>query len=216
LGAVIYAAALVPLAMFARPKTCVKVAAAILIFVCAYPALRTQSLIPIESIVGAAGNVSKERADSLVVRISNEKLLMAKANQKPVFGWGGWGRNRIYDAWDSKDITITDGGWIIYFGVYGWFGYLGLFGMFAVAAFRANSFVKHADEQDAKIVSALTLMLAMNIADMLPNANLTPLTFAIAGSIARKVVLARSARKSPRLSVPNHHPQSQVTQHVPF
>jgi hypothetical protein len=216
LGAVIYAITLVPLAMFARPKTCVKIAAALLIFVCAYPALRTQSLIPVESIVGAAGSVSKDRADSFVVRISNEKLLMEKANQKPVFGWGGWGRNRIYDAWDSKDITITDGGWIIYFGVFGWFGYLGLFGMFAVAAFRANSFIKHAEEQDAKIVSALTLMLAMNIADMLPNANLTPLTFAIAGSIARKVVLARSARKTARLSPPNHRPQSQVAQHVPF
>jgi hypothetical protein len=216
LGAVIYAIALVPLAMFARPRFNVKIAAFILIFVCAYPALRTQQLIPIESMVGAANNISKDRADSFVVRITNEKLLMAKANQKPLFGWGGWGRNRIYDVWESKDITITDGGWIIFFGAFGWFGYLGLFGMFAVAAFRANSFIKRAEEQDAKIVSALALMLAMNIADMLPNANLTPLTFVIAGSIARKVVLARSARKSPRLSEPNHRPQPEVAQHVPF
>lgn len=216
LGAVIYAAALVPLAMFARPRTCVKIAAALLIFVCAYPALRTQSLVPVESIVGAAGSVSKERADSFVVRITNEKLLMEKANQKPLFGWGGWGRNRIYDAWDSKDITITDGGWIIYFGAFGWVGYLGLFGMFAVAVVRANSFIKIAEEQDAKIISALTLMLAMNIVDMLPNANLTPLTFVLAGSIARKVILARSIRKTPRLSMPNHSSQAQVAQHVPF
>jgi len=211
LGAVIYAATLVPLAMFARPKTCVKIAAALLIFVCVYPALRTQSLVPVESIVGAAGSVSKERADSFVVRISNEKMLMEKANQKPLFGWGGWGRNRIYDAWDSKDITITDGGWIIYFGAFGWFGYLGLFGMFAVAALRANSFIKRAEEQDAKIVSALALMLAMNIADMLPNANLTPLTFVIAGSIARKLAHARVVKKSPRAAVP----APQVAQRVP-
>lgn len=216
LGAVIYAMVFVPLAMFARPRISVKIAATILIFVCVYPALRTQRLIPVESVVGAASNISKERADSLVVRITNEKLLMDKANQKPLFGWGGWGRNRIYDAWDSKDITITDGGWIIYFGAFGWLGYLGLFGMFAVAAFRASSFLKRAEEQDAKIVSALALMLAMNILDMLPNANLTPLTFAMAGSIARKVVLARSARKTPNLGVPNHSPQPKVAQHVPF
>jgi hypothetical protein len=211
LGAVIYAIVLVPLAMFARPKTCVKIAAALLIFVCAYPALRSQSLIPVESIVGAASNVSKERADSLVVRITNEKLLMAKANQKPLFGWGGWGRNRIYDAWDSKDITLTDGGWIIYFGAFGWFGYLGLFGIFAVSVLRVNAFVKRAEEQDAKIAAALALMVAVNILDMLPNANLTPLTFAIAGSIARKLAHARAVKKSPPAAVP----VPQVAQRVP-
>jgi hypothetical protein len=216
LGAVLYAAALVPLAMFARPNTCVKIAAVLLIFVCAYPALRTQSLIPVESIVGAAQNVSKERADSFIVRVTNEKLLMEKANQKPFFGWGGWGRNRIYDAWDSKDITITDGGWIIYFGAFGWFGYLGLFGMFAVSVFRANSLIKNADEQDGKVAAALALMLAMNIVDMLPNANLTPLTFLIAGSISRKVILARSARKSRSQRVPDRQLQSHVAQHVPL
>jgi hypothetical protein len=216
LGAVLYAATLVPLAMFARPKTCVKIAAALLIFVCAYPALRTQSLIPVESIVGAAQNVSKERADSFIVRVTNEKLLMEKANQKPFFGWGGWGRNRIYDAWDSKDITITDGGWIIYFGAFGWFGYLGLFGMFAVSVFRASSLIKNADEQDGKVAAALALMLAMNIVDMLPNANLTPLTFVIAGSISRKVILARSARKSLSQRSSDRQPQSQVAQHVPL
>ena len=216
LGAVLYAAALVPLAMFARPKTCVKIAAALLIFVCVYPALRTQSLVPVESIVGAAQNVSKERADSFIVRVTNEKLLMEKANQKPFFGWGGWGRNRIYDAWDSKDITITDGGWIIYFGAFGWFGYLGLFGMFAVSVFRANSLIKNADEQDGKVAAALALMLAMNIVDMLPNANLTPLTFVIAGSVSRKVILARSARKSRSQKLSDRQPQSQVAQHVPL
>jgi len=216
LGAVIYAFAFGPIAIFARPSACVKIAAALLIFVCAYPALRTQSLIPVESVLGAAQNVSKDRADSFLVRISNEKLLMDKANQKPLFGWGGWGRNRVYDQWVSKDITITDGGWIIYFGAFGWFGYLGLFGMFAVSVLRLNSFVKHANDQDAKVAAALALIVAANIIDMLPNANLTLLTFVIAGSIARKVVLARSTRKSPRMSAPNHLPQSQVAQHVPF
>jgi hypothetical protein len=211
LGTVVYAVAFAPLAAFARPSACVKIAAALLLFVCAYPALRTQSLVPVESVLGAAQNVSKERADSFLVRLSNEKVLMDKANQKPLFGWGGWGRNRVYDAWDSKDITITDGGWIIYFGAFGWLGYLGLFGMFAVAAFRANSFIKRAEEHDAKIVSALTLMLAMNIVDMLPNANLTPLTFVIAGSIARKLAHAKAVKKSPRAVLP----APQVAQRVP-
>ena len=187
LAAGIYAVALAPLALFARPTTSVKVATALMVFVCAYPALRTQDLVPIESVVSMATNVSKARADSFVTRIENESILMAKANQKPVFGWGGWGRNRVYNSLQSKDVSITDGGWIIYFGVYGWVGFLGLFGMFAVSVHRLHFYVKSADDLDAKIAAGLALLLAANIADMLPNANLTPITFIIAGSIARRV-----------------------------
>src|SRR5437764_1120755 len=54
------------------------------------------------------------------------------------FGWGGWGRSRIFDQWTGKDISVTDGGWIIYFGVYGWFGYLCFFGLLAAALFQAH------------------------------------------------------------------------------
>jgi hypothetical protein len=212
LGAVVYAIAFAPLAIFARPSACVKIAAALLLFVCAYPALRTQSLVPVETVLGAAQNVSKDRADSFLVRLSNEKVLMDKANQKPFFGWGGWGRNRVYDAWDSKDITLTDGGWIIYFGAFGWLGYIGLFGMFAVSVLRVGAFVKRADEQDAKVAAALALMFEVNIVDMLPNANLTPLTFVIAGSIARKLAPARAVKKSPRATV---GPTSYAAQHAP-
>jgi hypothetical protein len=88
--------------------------------------------------------------------------------------------------------------------------------MFAVSVFRANSLIKNADEQDGKVAAALALMLAMNIVDMLPNANLTPLTFLIAGSISRKVILARSARKSRSQRVPDRQLQSHVAQHVPL
>ena len=119
---------------------------------------------------------------------------MAKANQKPLFGWGGWGRNRIYNADYAKDVTITDGGWIIYFGLFGWFGYLALFGLFAVSVVRLNGAIKTAEPVDAIVSGGIALILAINIADMLPNANLTPLTFVLAGSIARKVAATRKRR----------------------
>src|SRR5207244_6020829 len=114
--------------------------------------------------------------------------------QKPLFGWGGWGRNRVYNAAYSKDITITDGGWIITFGTFGWFGYLGLFGMFAIPVLRLNRLVKQLEREDALIAAGLALILAANIADMVPNANLMPLTFVIAGAIAGRTVAVRSAR----------------------
>ncbi len=66
-------------------------------------------------------NFSEERAGSLQFRFENENILVEKALQKPVFGWGGWGRARVYDE-DGEDISVTDGFWIISFGNYGLFG----------------------------------------------------------------------------------------------
>ena len=195
LGAVIYSAVMAPIALFCRPSTSVKVATAIMLLVCVYPALRSQQLVPVDSIVEMAGSVSSDREASLVTRITNETVLLQKANQKPLFGWGGWSRNRVYLAQESKDISITDGGWIIFFGVFGWFGYIGLFGMFAAPIFRLNRYVKRADDPDSKIAAALSLLLAMNMFDMLPNANLTPITFVIAGAIARTARPVRAAHK---------------------
>ena len=196
LGAIIYGVVLAPLAVFAKPSTSIKVASIVMLIVCSYPALRTQQLVPVDKVLGAAKSVSQNRADSFATRLTNENILIAKANEKPLFGWGGWGRNRVYNAEYSKDITITDGGWIIVFGAYGWFGYLGLFGMFAIPVLRLNRLVKQLDREDALIAAGLALMLAANIADMVPNANLMPFTFVIAGAIARRTAAVRASRAS--------------------
>lgn len=66
-------------------------------------------------------NVSESRAESMWTRVSNENILVVKALEQPVFGWGGWGRNRVYDE-EGKDISILDGFWIIILGCNGWFG----------------------------------------------------------------------------------------------
>ena len=51
-----------------------------------------------------------------------------KANDKAVFGWGGWGRNLVYNEW-GQQTAITDGAWIIVMGAMGWVGYLTQFGL---------------------------------------------------------------------------------------
>jgi len=62
-----------------------------------------------------------DRAQSVETRFHNEGALAARARQQPVFGWGGWGRSRIYDE-RGKDVTITDSMWIIALGTNGAFG----------------------------------------------------------------------------------------------
>lgn len=191
LGAMLYAIVLAPLALFARPSLSVKIAAAVMMVACVYPALRTANLSPVESAMSAAQSINATRAESLSTRIKNENILLAKANEKPFFGWGEWGRNRIYNAQSSQDVSITDGGWIIYYGIFGWFGYLALFGLLTVPVIRLNRFVKGAEKDEAIVAAGLALMLAANIFDMIPNENLTLVTLLIAGSIARTAPFAR-------------------------
>ncbi|MEN8200363.1 MAG: hypothetical protein ABFR63_09870 [Thermodesulfobacteriota bacterium] len=64
---------------------------------------------------------SADRAQSLQFRFDNEYLLIDKAMAGSFFGWGGWGRSRVYDD-DGRDITITDGLWIITMGTRGIYG----------------------------------------------------------------------------------------------
>ena len=50
-----------------------------------------------------------------------EKLLISRAIQRPVFGWGGWGRSAVYFTNTGKMVE-TDGMWIIFLGTKGLFG----------------------------------------------------------------------------------------------
>lgn len=60
-------------------------------------------------------DVGKDRAESLDFRLNNENLLIKRALEQPLFGWGGWGRGRVMDD-KGKDISVTDGLWIIALG----------------------------------------------------------------------------------------------------
>ena len=91
-GSVIYAVIAAPIVIFTRPRTWVKISCAFLLVVCAYPALRIYDLVPVQKISSAANDISPDRSKSFEMRIANEEQLLAKALQKPWFGWGTWGR----------------------------------------------------------------------------------------------------------------------------
>jgi tetratricopeptide (TPR) repeat protein len=80
--------------------------------------------------------VGADRAQSLEYRFMCENLLIKRAIQRPIFGWGGWARSAVYFGEDEpgssytpvnqrKNVT-TDGFWIIILGTKGYVG-LGLF-----------------------------------------------------------------------------------------
>jgi hypothetical protein len=88
----------------------------------AYMIVRAQGLWDGHQIIEIAASVSDERADSLRDRLGEEELLIARASERPVWGWGGFGRWRVKDEVTGEDLTSSDGMWIIVRGERGMVG----------------------------------------------------------------------------------------------
>src|SRR5690606_16532220 len=127
----IYACLLLPLLLFASSRTQMRVAALLATIVVAYPLLRSLELVPVDGILSLARSIDLERASSLQFRLENEEMLLRHASSKPIFGWGAWGRNFVYDFATGDRITTVDGRWIVVIGISGYLGYLAEFGLLA-------------------------------------------------------------------------------------
>ena len=200
LGATIYAIVLAPVILLTRPRFWARIALIASLVVCIYPLLRSNGLAPTQLITNAAGAFSADRQASFDTRLNNEEALLAKANQKPLFGGGGGGRNRIFDKWTGQDISVTDGGWIIQYGCYGWAGYLALFGLLTVALWQALRAT--GSEATAANVTrgGLALLVGMYVIDSIPNSTQLAIIFPMAGAIASSAVVrsrSRSRQTSP-------------------
>lgn len=145
-----------------------------------YPVIRAADILPYEQLLS---NVSAERARSMNTRLSFEQLLLEKANERPLFGWGGWGRSRIY-AEDGTDFTIVDGTWIIWLGLGGWLKYISVFGLLSWGILRL--FWRRGQEVD-KVSVGLALVLTANLVDLIPNSGLTPVTWLLAGALCGRL-----------------------------
>jgi len=144
-----------------------------------------------------AENFNQERADSLAFRLDNENLLAEKARQKEMFGWGGWGRARVYDD-EGEDISITDGLWIIVFGNYGLVGLFGLAGtvLMPIGVLLRCYPVKYWDHPMVAPAASLAVMLGLYMIDNLLNAMVNPMFMLVAGGIGglNREPLASAAR----------------------
>jgi len=153
-----------------------------------YPVLSTFKLFPHQGIINIAESISPSRAQSLEFRFDNEEGLLAHARKHLVFGWGGWGRNRVRDEATGADVSVTDGRWIIKLGVYGAVGFIAEFGLLGIIVFRAMQASKLlTDKKEKTILSAHALMVGIIMIDQLPNASLAPWLWLLAG-----ILLGRS------------------------
>ena len=181
-GALLIALVLLPAAVFLSPRWKLLVAGAAVALVMSYPLVRGMGLFPTNAIVQMAQTVHPGRAASVAYRFQNEEVYLEKLNQKPVFGWAGWGRGELYDPVFGAKMSTSDGAWIIFVRDFGWVGYIGVMGLLGlplvVLAFRRRDLSPTPEE------AALGLVMTANLLDMLLNGTVTPVTWLIAGALA--------------------------------
>ena len=184
LGPLMFTAVFVPIVLFFTVRSHLLIAALLATVVLAYPILRGSGVIPTEALVERLAAVNEERAQSLEYRFTNEDRILDHTADRPYFGWGGWGRFMVYDPATGEAISIVDGQWVITIGHYGWLGYIAMFGLLALPLWTLwwNARKPHAPPVPVH-VSALALILAVNLVDLLPNATLVPFTWLIAGAL---------------------------------
>lgn len=165
------------------------VVAAVAGTVIVYPMLRGAGLIPTTEIGRIATAYNQERGDSLAFRLHHEDALLDRASQQPVFGWGGWGRNRIYDD-QGRDQSVTDGYWVMAIGTGGWVGYVAQMGLLCLPALGLA--LRWRRRAATAATAGIGVALAANLIDLIPNATLTPVTWLLAGALAGTLELVRA------------------------
>ena len=215
LGALAIGILLGGIIVFLPTRTQIFAAAIIAGIVLTYPMLRGAGLIPVNEALEIAESIDPQRAQSLQFRVDNEDILLTHANERPLFGWGAWGRNRVFDA-AGTDISTTDGYWVMLIGTSGWIGYLAEFGLLTLPliflALRWRGLAL------TPATAGIALALTANLIDLIPNATLTPVTWLLAGALAGRLELghlpdpatedipALPARASPYSRQSRRHP----------
>lgn len=160
---------------------------AIAVLCVVYLAVRSTNAWDGEYLVQRAAQISPERAQSLQFRIDNENMLAQKALERPMWGWAGWGRARVYDE-EGRDISVTDGAWIIALGNHGIIGLVGLYGTMLLgplALLLVCPVKQWSKKPETALGASIAAACLIAAADSLPNDHQIPvLTMALGASVS--------------------------------
>ena len=165
-----------------RPSTQIKWSFIIAALVILYPIAKVNEVIPEKEIISTISQYNPARAQSLEFRFQNENEMLTHVLEKPFFGWGSWGRNRIYSKWDGRDLSVTDGRWIAELGTNGWMGFLFYYAILLTPLYYALKTFKYIKEpKDQVFFATLAVILMICIIDSIPNTGMGPMHFFLAG-----------------------------------
>jgi hypothetical protein len=183
-GAILYGAVFVPMICLGSPRRMTTVAKWMTIFFLAYPFLRMGNLLPTKPIVDWFTSLSADRGESLGFRFDMEQSLLDFTAQRPWWGWGGWGRNFLYDPHTGKELTIVDGAVIIAVSSHGVFGFLTYFLPYGYSVIRAARLIRKIKSRaDRIMMSAFAINCAVILFDLIINSAFFPLFMLFFGAL---------------------------------
>lgn len=193
LGAVVLAVFAFPIVLFLPPAVQIIVSTSLTTIVLFYPILRSSGFIPIDTIASAAQYIDPMRAGSFLFRTRHEEYFLDHAAQRPIFGWGRFGRNLpVIDG--HQDTATPDGYWVIVLSVGGWFRYLGEFGLISYALLRSS--LNRKALQIGVEGATIMVMLAINLIDLIMNATVTPITWLLVGAVLGRLELGSTENQT--------------------
>ena len=135
------------------------------------------------------GTISAERAQSLADRFRYESLLVARAVEQPIFGWGGWDRSAVYTDDENRDAAHTippDGLWISTLGTKGFVGLILLYieSALPVALFLSRFPVRLWRDPRVAPAALVATLLGLSIIDNLFNGSINIAYVSLAGGLA--------------------------------
>lgn len=202
-GVLVYVAATLPLALFLGASSQTRIAVFLAVVFASFPYSRTSKIFPTEKILDVAKGYSMHRWQSLKTRFDNEDALLARALERPAWGWGTFGRNRIYDKRTGYDTSITDGEWIIQLGVRGIVGAIAFFAICMWPILSAwRSMRKIASKHGKLIVAMFALCIGTLIVDLLPNSAFNKLVYFAAGALVGIVRALKAERAGTPVMAP--------------
>ncbi|MEO9576787.1 MAG: hypothetical protein ABJ263_15110 [Tateyamaria sp.] len=208
LGALAIAVVFLPVILILSVQAQLLFASVIAGSILIYPLMRGVDLVPTDRIVSIAESYSEERARSLQFRLRNEDELLARAKERPFFGWGPYSRSRIFNEQGETE-SVVDGFWIVSIGQGGWVRYLAEFGLMSIPlillALRRRKY--NADQ----VTATLCLVLAANMVDMIPNSGRSPITWLIVGALIGRLELGGERAASTTKSAPRQPVRSGLT-----
>jgi hypothetical protein len=170
---------------FTKPKMQFRAALFLAVMTLFYPVMSIMDIFPHDTVVELAREIDDGRAQSIAFRFENEKVLLDHGREKMLFGWGGWGRNRVYNQETGIDETVTDGKWILTFGQFGLFGFFAEFGLLGFTIFGAyRAFKVLGDEKERSLLAGHALLVGIVMLDQLPNASLAPWVWLLVGILS--------------------------------
>lgn len=144
---------------------------------------------------------SKDRADSLAFRLMNETMLVEKAKQRPLLGWGGYQRSYVTND-KGEYISVPDGMWILTFGKFGLLGLFSLSLAYIVPAllFALRYPARVWGEREWAPVTGFAILMGLTMIDNLFNAMYNPVTTLAMGGLVS--FLARPKLAGEQAEVP--------------